>query len=173
MFDPFLHIQENIDAHHVKSLKFWTTVLDVYAPINAKPEWGSGYPQEFDWLSRELGFCLYMMSPGWLHLELFEVYNWPLLALGWGILILLTKYVVPGVRNLISFQKMSKSPPPCLIRPTLGFTSMCELEFLGGGGYSKIRISMNFYFIFCNFEVGSSSLVIFSIKSTNLNLHKT
>lgn len=124
------------------------------------------------WLSRELGFCLYMMSPRWLHLELFEVYNWPLLAWGWGIVILLTKYVVPGVRNLIFFFKKCQNPhPPCLIHPTLGFTSMCELEFLGGGGYSKIRISMNFYFIFCNFEVGSSSLFIFSIKSTNLNLH--
>ena len=38
---------------------------------------------------------------------------------------------------------------------------------------STIRISMNFYFIFCNFEVGSSSLFIFSIKLTNLNLYKT
>ena len=63
---------------------------------------GEGLPTRI-WLwtfSPGYWFWLYMMSPGWGTLKLFEVCNQPLFAWWWGILILLTKY-----------QKISKSPP--------------------------------------------------------------
>ena len=140
--------------------------------INLVPR---AFPLKNGWgkMGTRLGFYLYLMSPGWVHLKLFEVYNWPLLAWGWGTLILLTKYVFPGVRNLIVKISSFMPDPPHLrlhidvwIRIPRGWGILQVVP-------STIRISMNFYFIFCNFEVSSSSLFIFSIKSTNLNLHKT
>ena len=130
-------------------------------------------------LFREKGFCLHIMSPGWLHSELFKVYNWPLLAWGWRILILLTKYVVPGVFCFFFFfPKNIKIPTPMPDPPHHRLHIDVWIRILRWWGIlqvvpSLIRISMIFYFIFCNFEVGGSSLFIFSIKSTHLNLHKT